>query len=131
MRAGAACRAGTPGHLAAHLRKDRHIIDTRDHPIVPDVRDLYAEPVRLSHTLSPGHRPGDAVAHSVSSEDRAVLAGNRPTVVALFRSGVDKSSNGIEGLRLFLVQPMSLPKEVCTVVANRHFSNEILPNQKS
>ncbi|HEY6981710.1 DUF692 domain-containing protein [Reyranella sp.] len=34
-------------HLAGHLHKGTHIIDTHDHPIVPDVWDLYAEAVRL------------------------------------------------------------------------------------
>jgi uncharacterized protein (UPF0276 family) len=34
-------------HLAGHLNKGTHIIDTHDHPIVPDVWDLYAEAVRL------------------------------------------------------------------------------------
>jgi uncharacterized protein (UPF0276 family) len=34
-------------HLAGHLHKGSHIIDTHDHPIVPDVWDLYAEAVRL------------------------------------------------------------------------------------
>ena len=34
-------------HLAGHTHKGNHIIDTHDHPIVPDVWDLYAEAVRL------------------------------------------------------------------------------------
>jgi hypothetical protein len=34
-------------HLAGHLHKGTHIVDTHDHPIVPDVWDLYAEAVRL------------------------------------------------------------------------------------
>lgn len=34
-------------HLAGHLHKGTHIIDTHDHPIVPDVWELYAEAVRL------------------------------------------------------------------------------------
>jgi hypothetical protein len=34
-------------HLAGHTHKGSHIIDTHDHPIVPDVWDLYAEAVRL------------------------------------------------------------------------------------
>jgi len=34
-------------HLAGHLHKGTHIIDTHDHPIIPDVWDLYAEAVRL------------------------------------------------------------------------------------
>lgn len=34
-------------HLAGHLHKGTHIIDTHDHPIVPDVWDLYAQAVRL------------------------------------------------------------------------------------
>jgi hypothetical protein len=34
-------------HLAGHLHKGSHIIDTHDHPIVPDVWDLYAEAVKL------------------------------------------------------------------------------------
>jgi len=34
-------------HLAGHLHKGTHIIDTHDHPIVPDVWDLYAEAVKL------------------------------------------------------------------------------------
>ncbi|MBL6650934.1 MAG: DUF692 domain-containing protein [Reyranella sp.] len=34
-------------HLAGHLNKGTHIIDTHDHPIIPDVWDLYAEAVRL------------------------------------------------------------------------------------
>jgi uncharacterized protein len=34
-------------HLAGHLHLGSHIIDTHDHPIVPDVRELYAEAVRL------------------------------------------------------------------------------------
>ncbi len=34
-------------HLAGHLHKGTHIIDTHDHPIVRDVWDLYAEAVRL------------------------------------------------------------------------------------
>jgi uncharacterized protein (UPF0276 family) len=34
-------------HLAGHLHKGSHIIDTHDHPIVSDVWDLFAEAVRL------------------------------------------------------------------------------------
>jgi uncharacterized protein (UPF0276 family) len=34
-------------HLAGHLNKGTHIIDTHDHPIIADVWDLYAEAVRL------------------------------------------------------------------------------------
>ncbi|WP_422000782.1 DUF692 domain-containing protein [Reyranella sp.] len=34
-------------HLAGHLHKGSHIIDTHDHPIVPDVWSLYEEAVRL------------------------------------------------------------------------------------
>jgi uncharacterized protein len=34
-------------HLAGHLNKGSHIIDTHDHPIIDDVWDLYAEAVRL------------------------------------------------------------------------------------
>lgn len=34
-------------HLAGHLNKGTHIIDTHDHPIVSDVWHLYAEAVRL------------------------------------------------------------------------------------
>jgi uncharacterized protein (UPF0276 family) len=34
-------------HLAGHLNKGTHIIDTHDHPIIGDVWDLYAEAVRL------------------------------------------------------------------------------------
>jgi uncharacterized protein (UPF0276 family) len=34
-------------HLAGHLHKGSHIIDTHDHPIAPDVWDLYAEAVKL------------------------------------------------------------------------------------
>ena len=34
-------------HLAGHLNKGTHIIDTHDHPIIPDVWDLYTEAVRL------------------------------------------------------------------------------------
>ena len=34
-------------HLAGHLHKGTHIIDTHDHPIVPDVWTLYAEAVKL------------------------------------------------------------------------------------
>jgi uncharacterized protein (UPF0276 family) len=34
-------------HLAGHLHKGSHIIDTHDHPIVSDVWELYAEAVRL------------------------------------------------------------------------------------
>ena len=34
-------------HLAGHLHKGTHIIDTHDHPIISDVWDLYAEAVRL------------------------------------------------------------------------------------
>jgi uncharacterized protein (UPF0276 family) len=34
-------------HLAGHLHKGTHIIDTHDHPIVPDVWALYAEAVKL------------------------------------------------------------------------------------
>ena len=34
-------------HLAGHTHKGSHIIDTHDHPIVPDVWALYAEAVRL------------------------------------------------------------------------------------
>ena len=34
-------------HLAGHTHKGSHIIDTHDHPIVPDVWSLYAEAVRL------------------------------------------------------------------------------------
>ncbi|HZP99829.1 MAG TPA: DUF692 domain-containing protein [Reyranella sp.] len=34
-------------HLAGHLNKGTHIIDTHDHPIIDDVWDLYAEAVRL------------------------------------------------------------------------------------
>ncbi len=34
-------------HLAGHLNKGTHIIDTHNHPIIPDVWDLYAEAVRL------------------------------------------------------------------------------------
>jgi uncharacterized protein (UPF0276 family) len=34
-------------HLAGHAHKGSHIIDTHDHPIVPDVWELYAEAVKL------------------------------------------------------------------------------------
>lgn len=34
-------------HLAGHLNKGTHIIDTHDHPIIADVWELYAEAVRL------------------------------------------------------------------------------------
>ena len=34
-------------HLAGHTHKGSHIIDTHDHPIVPDVWSLYAEAVKL------------------------------------------------------------------------------------
>src|SRR5258708_1781512 len=34
-------------HLAGHLHKGSHIIDTHDHPIVSDVWELYAEAVKL------------------------------------------------------------------------------------
>lgn len=34
-------------HLAGHTHKGSHIIDTHDHPIVPDVWALYAEAVKL------------------------------------------------------------------------------------
>jgi uncharacterized protein (UPF0276 family) len=34
-------------HLAGHTHKGSHIIDTHDHPIVPDVWTLYAEAVKL------------------------------------------------------------------------------------
>lgn len=34
-------------HLAGHTHKGSHIIDTHDHPVVPDVWTLYAEAVRL------------------------------------------------------------------------------------
>jgi uncharacterized protein (UPF0276 family) len=34
-------------HLAGHTNKGSHIIDTHDHPIVPDVWALYAEAVKL------------------------------------------------------------------------------------
>ncbi|MGE0853200.1 MAG: DUF692 domain-containing protein [Geminicoccaceae bacterium] len=34
-------------HLAGHINKGTHIIDTHDHPIIADVWDLYAEAVRL------------------------------------------------------------------------------------
>ena len=34
-------------HLAGHAHKGSHIIDTHDHPIVPDVWALYSEAVRL------------------------------------------------------------------------------------
>jgi len=34
-------------HLAGHTHKGSHIIDTHDHPIVPDVWSLYGEAVRL------------------------------------------------------------------------------------
>ena len=34
-------------HLAGHTHKGSHIIDTHDHPIVPDVWELYAEAVKL------------------------------------------------------------------------------------
>jgi uncharacterized protein (UPF0276 family) len=34
-------------HLAGHTHKGSHIIDTHDHPIVPDVWALYAEAARL------------------------------------------------------------------------------------
>jgi uncharacterized protein (UPF0276 family) len=34
-------------HLAGHTHKGSHIIDTHDHPIVPDVWTLYEEAVRL------------------------------------------------------------------------------------
>ena len=34
-------------HLAGHTHKGSHIIDTHDHPVVPDVWSLYAEAVRL------------------------------------------------------------------------------------
>ena len=34
-------------HLAGHTHKGSHIIDTHDHPVVPDVWALYAEAVRL------------------------------------------------------------------------------------
>jgi len=34
-------------HLAGHTHKGSHIIDTHDHPIVPDVWDLYGEAVKL------------------------------------------------------------------------------------
>ena len=34
-------------HLAGHSHMGSHIIDTNDHPIAPDVWELYAEAVRL------------------------------------------------------------------------------------
>ena len=34
-------------HLAGHTHNGSHIVDTHDHPIVPDVWQLYAEAVRL------------------------------------------------------------------------------------
>jgi uncharacterized protein (UPF0276 family) len=34
-------------HLAGHEHRGTHIVDTHDHPIVPDVWELYAEAVRL------------------------------------------------------------------------------------
>jgi len=34
-------------HLAGHTHKGSHIIDTHDHPIVPDVWSLYGEAVKL------------------------------------------------------------------------------------
>lgn len=34
-------------HLAGHTHKGSHIIDTHDHPVVPDVWALYAEAVKL------------------------------------------------------------------------------------
>jgi hypothetical protein len=34
-------------HLAGHLHKGTHIIDTHDHPVIDDVWELYAEAVRL------------------------------------------------------------------------------------
>jgi uncharacterized protein (UPF0276 family) len=34
-------------HLAGHTNKGSHIIDTHDHPIVPDVWALYAEALKL------------------------------------------------------------------------------------
>ncbi|WIM09908.1 DUF692 domain-containing protein [Enhydrobacter sp.] len=34
-------------HLAGHLHKGTHIIDTHDHAIIPDVWELYAEAIRL------------------------------------------------------------------------------------
>ena len=34
-------------HLAGHTNKGSHIIDTHDHPVVPDVWALYAEAVKL------------------------------------------------------------------------------------
>jgi uncharacterized protein len=34
-------------HLAGHLHKGTHIIDTHDHPVIDGVWDLYAEAVRL------------------------------------------------------------------------------------
>jgi uncharacterized protein (UPF0276 family) len=34
-------------HLAGHEHRGTHIVDTHDHPIVPDVWTLYAEAVRL------------------------------------------------------------------------------------
>ena len=34
-------------HLAGHTNKGSHIIDTHDHPIVPDVWALYGEAVKL------------------------------------------------------------------------------------
>ena len=34
-------------HLAGHTHKGNHIIDTHDHPIVPDVWTLYAEAMKL------------------------------------------------------------------------------------
>ena len=34
-------------HLAGHTHKGSHIIDTHDHPIVPDVWALYEEAIKL------------------------------------------------------------------------------------
>jgi uncharacterized protein (UPF0276 family) len=34
-------------HLAGHTHKGNHIIDTHDHPIVPDVWALYEEAIKL------------------------------------------------------------------------------------
>jgi uncharacterized protein (UPF0276 family) len=38
-------------HLAGHLHKGSHIIDTHDHPIVGGVWELYREAVRLFGTV--------------------------------------------------------------------------------
>ncbi|MBI2339592.1 MAG: DUF692 family protein, partial [Deltaproteobacteria bacterium] len=39
-------------HLAGHSRKKTHLLDTHDHPVAPEVWDLYAEALRLFGPVS-------------------------------------------------------------------------------